>query len=96
MGGVEPAISRTSLSMSNVVPFRKPARATPCAGCDVVTIADDLFEILDDLQDLMARTSSMDRPSIEVERTVQNLLDAIGAVERAVDCIGEGSGDTLA
>ena len=78
--------------MSNVLPFRRPLSAASRAGCDVVSVADDLFAVLDQLQDLARRAALMDRPAIEVERTVQNLLDAAGAVERAVDCIGEGAG----
>lgn len=78
-------------AMSNVLPFRRPAPTTSQSRCDVVAVADDLFAVLDDLQDLVARAARMGRPAIEIERTVQNLLDAVGAVERAVDCIGEGS-----
>lgn len=77
--------------MSNVVPFRRPAPVTSRARCDVISVADDLFAVLDDLQSLAERAALMGRPAIEVERTVQNLLDAVGAVERALDCIGEGS-----
>lgn len=77
--------------MSNVVPFRRPVPA-PRAGCDVVSVADDLFAALEQLQGLAERAALMGRPRIEIERTVQNLLDAVSAVERAVDCIGEGSG----
>lgn len=75
-------------AMSNVVPFRRP-EATETRG-DVVAVADDLFALLDQLQDLSARAAQMGRPTREVERTVQNLLDAVTAVERALDCIGEG------
>ncbi|WP_375408736.1 hypothetical protein [uncultured Methylobacterium sp.] len=74
--------------MSNVVPFRRPE--APETRVDVVAVADDLFALLDQLQDLSARAAQMGRPTREVERTVQNLLDAVTAVERALDCIGEG------
>lgn len=77
--------------MSNVVPFRRPAPVISRARCDVISVADDLFAVLDDLQSLAERAALMGRPALEVERTVQNLLDAVGAVERALDCIGEGS-----
>lgn len=79
--------------MSNVVPFRRSSPAAKRAGCDVVSVADDLFAALDQLQDLVERAAQMGRPAIEVERTVQNLLDATGAVERALDCIGEGGNE---
>ena len=74
--------------MSNVVPFRRPqpTRSTN----DVVAVADDLFAVLEDLQGLVERAAVTGRPAIEIERTVQNLLDAVSAVERAVDCLGEG------
>lgn len=74
--------------MSNVVPFRRP-EPSPTRG-DVVAVADDLFSLLDQLQALSERAAAMGRPTREVERTVQNLLDAVSAVERALDCIGEG------
>lgn len=77
--------------MSNVVPFRRPAPPAPPERCDVVAVADDLFAVLDTLHDLVARAALMGRPALEVEHTVQNLLNAVSAVERAVDCIGEGS-----
>lgn len=82
--------------MSNVVPFRRPISLASRAGCDVVAVADDLFAVLDQLQDIAARAALTGRPAIETERTVQHLLDAISAVERAVDCIGEGGAATPA
>lgn len=75
--------------MSNVVPFRRPQPARSSAD-DVVAVADDLFAVLEDLQGLVERAAMTGRPAIEIERTVQNLLDAVSAVERAVDCLGEG------
>lgn len=77
--------------MSNVVPFRRPNILASRAGCDVVAVADDLFAMLDQLQDIAARAALTDRPAVEIERTVQHLLDAVSDVERALDCIGEGS-----
>jgi hypothetical protein len=77
--------------MSNVVPFRRPAPPASRARCDVVSVADDLFAALDGLQDLSERAALMGRPAFEVEQTVQNLRDAVRAVERALDCLGEGS-----
>ncbi len=77
--------------MSNIVPFRRKPR-TPPADCSLVAVADDLLAALDAVQGLVGRAASMNRPAIEVERTVQNLLDAVSALERAVDCIGEGEG----
>ena len=81
------------MAMSTVVPFRRPpAPATPArAGCDVAAVAGDLLDVLDQLEGLVARAAGMDRPRIEVERSVQHLLDAISAVERASDTLGEGS-----
>lgn len=78
------------LAMSNVVPFLRRPPAPPPAVTDVVAVADDLFALLEQLEAVSARAASMGRPAREVERTVQNLLDAVTAVERALDCIGEG------
>ncbi|MCE4223536.1 hypothetical protein HCU64_07220 [Methylobacterium sp. C25] len=77
--------------MSNVVPFRRPAPVTVRPRCDVVSVADDLFAALDGLQDLAERAALMNRPACEVDAMVQGLLEAVGAVERALDCLGEGS-----
>lgn len=82
--------------MSNVVPFRRPQVAPVRAGCDVVAVADDLFEVLDKLQSLVGRATLTGRPALEIERTAQHLLDAVSAVEQAIDCIGEGGDVTTA
>jgi len=76
--------------MSNVLPFRPRANVARLARCEVVTVAGDLLELLDQLEDVSARAAAMGRPAREVERTVQHLLNAVSAVERALDCIGEG------
>lgn len=78
------------LAMSNVVPFLRRPPAPPAVVTDVVAVADDLFALLEQLEAVSARAAGMGRPAREVERTVQNLLDAVTAVERALDCIGEG------
>ncbi|MBP1179467.1 hypothetical protein JOE48_001431 [Methylobacterium sp. PvR107] len=49
-----------------------------------------MLNLLEQLEDVSARAAAMGRPALEVERTVQHLLDAVSAVERALDCIGEG------
>jgi hypothetical protein len=90
-GGHAPAFSRHTMAMSTIIPFRRPAPATPArAGCDVAAVAGDLLVVLDQLEELVARAADMDRPRIEVECSVQHLLDAISAVERASDTLGEG------
>ena len=73
-----------------VIPFRRPDAAAERNRCDIVSVADDLMAALDDLQALAGRAARMNRPAREVERTVQSLLDAISALEQAVDGIGEG------
>ena len=76
--------------MSNVLPFRPRRTVAPLARCEVVAVAGDLLDLLEQLEGVSARAAATGRPSIEVERTVQHLLDAVTAVERALDCIGEG------
>lgn len=76
--------------MSNVLPFRPRPPVATLARCEVVAVAGDLLALLEQLEDVSARAAGMGRPTLEVERTVQNLLDAVSAVERALDCIGEG------
>lgn len=81
---------REGVAMSNVLPFRPRPAVASLARCEVVAVAGDLLTLLEQLEDVSARASATGRPPIEVERTVQHLLDAISAVERALDCIGEG------
>ncbi len=76
--------------MSNVVPFRRRPPPAQLARCEVVAVAGDLLDILEQLEGLSARAAAMSRPALEVERTVRHVLEAVGAVERALDCIGEG------
>ncbi|MGV7033901.1 hypothetical protein [Methylobacterium symbioticum] len=76
--------------MSNVVPFRQRQPVAQLARCEVVAVAGDLLTLLEQLEDVCARAAATGRPALEVERTVQHLLDAVSAVERALDCIGEG------
>lgn len=84
------------MAMSNVIPFRsRPSPPAPAVH-DVVAVADDLFAVLEHLQAVGARAAAMKRPRREVETTVRNLLDAVTAVERALDCIGEGDEAGLA
>ena len=85
-GGFE----REPSAMSNVVPFRQRPPVAQLARCEVVAVAGDLLTLLEQLEDVCARAAATGRPALEVERTVQHLLDAVSAVERALDCIGEG------
>ena len=79
--------------MSTVVPFRRPQPAARSrTASDAAAVAGDLLDVLDQLEGLVERAAAMDRPPLDVERSVQHLLDAIAAVERASDTIGEGGG----
>lgn len=76
--------------MSNVVPFVRPKAAPAPQISNVIAVADDLFAALELLQGVSERAAAMGRPRREMEHTVRNLEDAVRAVERALDCIGEG------
>ncbi|MHC2002684.1 MULTISPECIES: hypothetical protein [unclassified Methylobacterium] len=84
-----PALGDTLSNMSNVVPFSRPPAAAPQIS-NVVAVADDLFAALELLQGVAHRAAAMGRPRREMELTVRNLREAVSAVERALDCIGEG------
>ncbi|CAA2145184.1 hypothetical protein OICFNHDK_2541 [Methylobacterium bullatum] len=87
---LRPTLGDTLSDMSNVVPFSRP-RAVPAPQIsDVVAVADDLFAALELLQGVTHRAAAMGRPRREMELTVRNLREAVSAVERALDCIGEG------
>lgn len=76
--------------MNNVLPFRPRPKATRLDRCEVVAVAGDLLALLERLEDVGVRAAAMGRPAREVEGTVKHVRDAVSAVERALDCIGEG------
>ena len=75
--------------MSNVVPLRA-RRAPETTAREAAAVVSDLVAIAEQLHDVGARTSALGRPQAETERSVQMLLDAVTAVERALDAITDG------
>jgi hypothetical protein len=75
--------------MSNVVPLRKrPAPET--AARATAAVVTDLVGIAEQLHDIGARAAALGRPRPETEHTVQMVLDAVTAIERALDLITDG------
>ena len=75
--------------LSNVVPLR-PRPPAAAGGRETASLVSDLVAVIAQLRDASARSAGLARPAIEVERTVQLLLDAVTAVESAVDVATDG------
>lgn len=70
---------------SNVVPLRpRPVEADLAAGRATGAFVSDLVALLAQLEEASAQAATLPRPRLEVERTVQHLLDAATALERAL------------
>lgn len=89
-------VSGDSLPMpspaSNVVALRPRAAADLArAGLATASVADELVALARQLREAGGNVATLERPSLEVERAVQLVLDAVTAVERALDVVtGDG------
>jgi hypothetical protein len=80
--------------VSNVVPLRPHAAETLAArhaGARATgALVSDLVAVVAQLREAGAQAAGLPRPPIEIERTVQHILDAVTAVERALDTATDG------
>jgi hypothetical protein len=76
--------------MSNVVPLRPrgsgPGEPAP-GGRDTAALVSDLVDLVEGLRTASGRAAALQRPGLEAERTIQLLLDAVTAVERAAETL---------
>lgn len=76
---------------SNVVALKPRALAhaeeAARAGRATAAVVDELVALAGQLRDAGGNVATLGRPALEVERAVQLVLDAVTAVERAVDVV---------
>lgn len=79
--------------MSNVVPLtprgRKPGGLTSPSVREAAALSMDLAGLVEEIRAAAIRAADLGQPAPQVERTVQSLLDAVTAVERAFDLLIE-------
>jgi hypothetical protein len=73
--------------MTNVVPFQSRgsgiARGEAAMARNTAALVADLVAVAEQIRTASEAASHLPYPSLRIERTVQSLLDAITAVERA-------------
>jgi len=78
--------------MTNVVPFAprlKPGQLPATEAEERASLVADLIDLLDRVREMTERAAALPGPSLQIEHTAQNLLDAGTALERAVDALTE-------
>ena len=80
--------------MSNVIPFSSRKKQQASAGASAeeerAALAAELIEMIDQVRELTGRVAGLPGPTLQVEQTAQNLLDAATALECATDALTEG------
>jgi len=83
--------------MTNVAPFVSRAHAgsagdPTAAARPTASVVADLVSVVAEIRDISGRILPLPRERLEVERTLQALMDAISAIEHATEvltCHGE-------
>ncbi len=78
--------------MTNVVPFVSRAQAgsaaDPAAAArTTASVVADLVSVVAEIRDISERVLPLPNEPLEVERTLQALVDAISAIEHATDVL---------
>lgn len=79
--------------MTNVIPLAprlKQDRFAAAEAGERAALAADLVDLIGQVRELTERVASLSGPSLQVQQTAQQLLDASTALERAVDTLTEG------
>jgi len=79
--------------MSNVIPLapRLKQGQTPAAEAEErAALAADLIELIERVREVTEHVAGLPGPTIRIQQTAQQLLDAGTALERAVDSLTEG------
>lgn len=84
--------------MTNVVPLRPGFRlgdqaVTTTAARDATAIVGLLSAMIERIESAGAQVAVLNRPPLQIERTVQALLDATTALEQAADVLLDGDED---
>lgn len=78
--------------MTNVIPFTSRLRQEPVAvpaDEERAALAAELIELIGRVRETTERTAALSGPGFQVEQAAQHLLDAVTALERAVDALTE-------
>ncbi|WP_230529907.1 hypothetical protein [Microvirga roseola] len=78
--------------MTNVIPFAprmKQGPSTAPEAEDRAALAADLIDLVERVREMTERAAALPGPSLQIEQTAQNLLDAGTALERAVEALTE-------
>ena len=78
--------------MTNVIPFAprlKHGQLPATVAEERAALAADLIDLVASVREITERVAALPGPSLQIEHTAQNLLDAGTALERAVEALTE-------
>ncbi|MXQ14729.1 hypothetical protein [Microvirga makkahensis] len=78
--------------MSNVIPLAprlKQARSSATEAEERAALAADLIDLIERVRDVTEHVATLSGPSLSIQQTAQQLLDAGTALERAVETLTE-------
>lgn len=78
--------------MSNVIPLTprlKQARSAHSEAEERAALAADLIDLVERVREMTEHVAALPGPSLQVQQTAQQLLDAGTALERAVEALTE-------
>jgi hypothetical protein len=73
--------------MTNVIPFAARADAAVAIARTTVSVVADLVSTVEQIREISERVLPLPYDAREVERTIQALLDAISAIEHAIEVL---------
>ncbi len=80
--------------MTNVIPLRPvrptPGGAAPDGAPDPASLPGLLSGMIERIEIAGAQVALLDRPALQIERTIQALLDAATALEQAAGALRDG------
>lgn len=78
--------------MSNIIPLAprlKQAKASLSEVEERAALAADMIDLIERVRDLTEHVAALSGPSLRIQQTAQQLLDAGTALERAVESLTE-------
>lgn len=78
--------------MSNIIPLAprlKQAQAPASAAEERAALAADLIDLVERVREMTEHVAGLSGPSLQIQQTAQQLLDAGTALERAVEALTE-------
>lgn len=81
------------LTMTNVIPFTaRRMQEQPAVSPDDeerAALAAALVDLIAQVRDVAGQTTALGAPALQMERTAQHLLDAVSALECAIEALAE-------